>query len=303
MKQRILMIILFLGLFFLFKIDARALTQVCYSWDVTAGELYHEKNDDKVGLECGKTIKSESDFQTYCWVRVKVPGWGVFGEQYLDKYDIYKAENVCSAWDEIDETHDCSQYVKQQCNMDFECSWDDLTNRCYNYADTPSRRADNNPDVDNSGCFGLDAAACAKKDECEWDYAAERCYSPTAAGFTRDGDGNLVDPNQNTGNNPNGEGDVDLDQVDASCGGVLGSLAPDIKQALETIRIIGPIMAGIYTVIEYLKAVANKDAEAVTKANQRLIKRAILIVLLFFLPTLIDLLLMFIDSSYTTCVH
>ena len=56
------------------------------------------------------------------------------------------------------------------------------------------------------------------------------------------------------------------------------------------------------TVYEYAMAIFSKDAEGLKKCNSRLTTRLILIAILVFLPTLINLLLGLLDPSYETCV-
>lgn len=101
----------------------------------------------------------------------------------------------------------------------------------------------------------------------------------------------------------NGSACIDsLHNVEADCNGVFDAIQGDLQAALNAIRIIGPLLVGVYTVLDFLKAVTQKDADALKKAGQKLLKRVILIVLLFFLPILVELLLSFLDSSITTCV-
>lgn len=86
------------------------------------------------------------------------------------------------------------------------------------------------------------------------------------------------------------------------CSGVLAGLKPDLDNIFKAMKIIGPIIVFALTVYEYAMAIFSKDAEGLKKCNSRLTTRLILIALLVFLPTLINLLLGLLDPSYETCV-
>ena len=84
------------------------------------------------------------------------------------------------------------------------------------------------------------------------------------------------------------------------CEGIYGKTLDDMKAAIKAFKIIGPIMVMVYTVVEYLGAVTDKDADKLKKANQRLISRFILLLVLFFLPDLINIILKLVGVSSTT---
>jgi len=90
---------------------------------------------------------------------------------------------------------------------------------------------------------------------------------------------------------------------DASCLGVLGSFKNDLDGLLKIIRFVAPLMVIIYSTYDFLGAIFNKDAELLGKASSRLRARLILVAILFFLPTILNIILGIIDSSYTTCVY
>lgn len=114
-----------------------------------------------------------------------------------------------------------------------------------------------------------------------------------------DGKKSNLDDNKNNDN-------TDNDQVENSCDGLLGSFKDDLDAILDAIRIIGPIMVVVFSTIEYLKVIFDKDADAIKKANSRLIKRLILVAVLFLLPSLIEIFLDILNQSlntnYTNCV-
>ena len=298
MKKILISICLFFSIFLLFKIDASAVG-ICKQWELQSSDLVNESYNKKVGKKCGTKVKKQSDITSQCWIKSKSGFLGIGA-----KFDIYIAEAVCIKEEQVDENVSCTKYTdKGKCNSVTDCVFDTVTKKCYNKADTPSQRASHNTEAtDNSTCSSLKKSECNKKsDTCAWDAASGACYSLSAAGFTRSSNGSV---SQSV--NMSGYGSTDdptLQTVEADCDGVLAGISEDLQSAMDAIRIIGPIMVGFFTVLDYLKAVANKDAEALTKANKRLLTRIFLIVLLFFLPILINLFLSFIDPSYTTCVQ
>lgn len=91
--------------------------------------------------------------------------------------------------------------------------------------------------------------------------------------------------------------------VEENCTGLLNGFEKDLEGILKIIRIIAPLLVILLSVYEFIVAIANKDDDALKKANSRLIRRLILVVVLFLLPTLLNLLLMFINENYTTCIQ
>ena len=87
-----------------------------------------------------------------------------------------------------------------------------------------------------------------------------------------------------------------------TCHGVLGGFRQDLEGALNIIRIVAPLMVLGLSAYDFLAAIFDKDAELLKKANSRLLRRLALVAILFFLPTMINIVLGIIDSSYITCV-
>lgn len=93
------------------------------------------------------------------------------------------------------------------------------------------------------------------------------------------------------------------DTTTETCRGLLGNkVMDDLEMILKYVRIFGPIIVVVYTTYDYIAAIVNKDADEYKKVNQKLITRLILVAALFFLPIMLNLLLSFINSAYTTCV-
>ena len=58
----------------------------------------------------------------------------------------------------------------------------------------------------------------------------------------------------------------------------------------------------LFTTFEFISAMVSNDKEALNKAASKLMKRLVLVALLFFLPIILNLLLSFIDAKYSTCI-
>ena len=90
---------------------------------------------------------------------------------------------------------------------------------------------------------------------------------------------------------------------DASCLGVLGSFKNELDVILKIIRIVAPLMVIIYSTYDFVGAIFSNDTDLLKKATSRLLSRLILTAILFFLPTILNIILSIIDTSYTTCVY
>ena len=77
-----------------------------------------------------------------------------------------------------------------------------------------------------------------------------------------------------------------------SCGGILGAeVTQDIKEILKWFRIAVPILVIVFSSLDFAKAVLIGDDKALSKATSNLIKRLIIAVAFFFIPTLLNYLL------------
>ena len=66
------------------------------------------------------------------------------------------------------------------------------------------------------------------------------------------------------------------------------------------IKIIGPILVVLLSAIDFIKAVLGTDEKAMKEAQNKLIIRLVAAVALFLVPTLVQLLLSFINASTCT---
>ena len=63
-----------------------------------------------------------------------------------------------------------------------------------------------------------------------------------------------------------------------------------LQQIFDVIRYAGPLLCLVFSVIDFIKATASQEKEALTKALKTTGKRVIYALILFFIPTLINFL-------------
>ena len=78
-----------------------------------------------------------------------------------------------------------------------------------------------------------------------------------------------------------------------------GSLGWLLNTILNYIKIIGPILVVLLSAIDFIKAVVGFDEKAMKEAQSKLVIRLVAAICLFLVPTLVQLLLSFINA--TTC--
>lgn len=99
---------------------------------------------------------------------------------------------------------------------------------------------------------------------------------------------------------------VVLDQVnmgseDATCS-ALGSFKDDLQSIFNAFKIIAPILTLVLSTFEYVTTILNKELENMKKTNKRFITRLVLVVVLYFIPVILNLLLGIIFPGSGTCV-
>ena len=73
-----------------------------------------------------------------------------------------------------------------------------------------------------------------------------------------------------------------------------------LHTTLKFVKYLAPTLVILFSSIDYISATASSDADAMKKANSKLIKRIICCVLLFFIPIILNLILN-IFKVYGTC--
>ncbi len=100
------------------------------------------------------------------------------------------------------------------------------------------------------------------------------------------------------------DGDIMGDQGDTNltCEDVISDGLRDvINQILTYMSIAIVVLLIVLGTIDFTKAVAASDQDAIKKAQGTFVKRIIIAVIFFFLPILVNLVLGFINSTWSTC--
>lgn len=85
--------------------------------------------------------------------------------------------------------------------------------------------------------------------------------------------------------------------TDVTCEGLLGSeLLDDISMVLTWIRIAVPILLILLGSVDFAKAVLSDDQQELKKCTSRFVKRCVIAIAIFFIPSIIMYLLSFIDK-------
>jgi hypothetical protein len=122
------------------------------------------------------------------------------------------------------------------------------------------------------------------------------CYSSLTEVSTNDGS------STNSSGSSEEEG-TNYSDIEANCSGVFSGFQDDLNTIFKYFQIIAPILVLAFSTFEYVSVVLNNNPDSLKKANSRLIKRLILMVVLYFLPIITNLLLSFIeDGTYNTCI-
>ena len=96
--------------------------------------------------------------------------------------------------------------------------------------------------------------------------------------------------------NENNSGDSDTD-----CN-VLGEFGKDLQSIFNVFKIVAPILTLVLSTYDFVVSITSKAAEGLQKSSKKFVTRLVLVVLLYLLPTLINLLLQ-LTISGSTCVR
>ena len=144
-------------------------------------------------------------------------------------------------------------------------------------------------------------------------------YTITATGGSSDKDKSYISPSNpdgtsipddmkgNNGGNGNGStrplDPIDINGTTIECSDIFnmeeGALGWLLVTILNYIKVIGPILVVLLSAVDFVKAVFSSDDKAIKEAQSKLIIRLIAAIALFLVPTLIQVLLSFINQ--TTC--
>lgn len=78
-------------------------------------------------------------------------------------------------------------------------------------------------------------------------------------------------------------------EVAAECSEIIDAEVYDfLQQIFNVIKFAGPVLCLVFSVIDFVKATASQEKEALTKAFKTTAKRLVYAIILFFIPTLIN---------------
>ena len=74
-----------------------------------------------------------------------------------------------------------------------------------------------------------------------------------------------------------------------------------LRDVFKAITIVTPILIIVLSIMDFVKAVAASDEKAIKEAQSKLIKRLIIAVLIFFLPTVLNILFNLLGNAFGIC--
>ena len=86
-----------------------------------------------------------------------------------------------------------------------------------------------------------------------------------------------------------------------TCSGALSNTLPILRDIFKYIRLAAALLFLALTSFDYVKAIADSDSSLFKKANQRIVKRAIILVVIIILPSIINLVLAIVQLSNGAC--
>jgi len=78
-------------------------------------------------------------------------------------------------------------------------------------------------------------------------------------------------------------------------------LRDTIQMFFNMFQIIIPVLILVLSAVDFLVAIAGSDDKKMKEATGKLVKRLLLAALFFLLPAILNLLLGWVDSTYSTC--
>lgn len=107
-------------------------------------------------------------------------------------------------------------------------------------------------------------------------------------------------PNSQTIASPDSGSDGE-NELPADCNIIPQNVKDLLTKGLNIFRFVAPILLLVFSSVDFLKATVNSDKDDLKKAGINLLKRLIICVVLFFVPTVINILLDVIGNSNGTC--
>lgn len=94
--------------------------------------------------------------------------------------------------------------------------------------------------------------------------------------------------------------------TDARCEGLLGDPKnPDdfayfLQEIFDIFKFAAPILVLVMTTVDFVKAITSQDKDMILKSAKKTVTRLIIAVVLFFVPTILNVALSWI-GAYSTC--
>lgn len=87
-----------------------------------------------------------------------------------------------------------------------------------------------------------------------------------------------------------------------TCDGLLsGKFGQMVRSTLNFLKFIVPIIIIGFTIVDFIKAVVSQDNKEINKAGNKLIKRIIIGIVIFLVPTILEIVLDLAGIPYGTC--
>lgn len=103
-------------------------------------------------------------------------------------------------------------------------------------------------------------------------------------------------------NNQVGYMNVYADDESTNCSS-LGKFKDDLQSIFNVFKIVAPILTLVLSTYEFVTAITSKAAEGLQKSIKKFTTRLVLVVVLYFLPILLNLILNLAIPGAGTCVQ
>ena len=95
---------------------------------------------------------------------------------------------------------------------------------------------------------------------------------------------------------------MDITTSDLDCDGIFaGAFGNALKRILNLIRFAVPVLVIGLSSVDFVKALVSQDNSEIKKATSKMTKRLIIGIIIFLLPTLLELILNIAGIEYGTC--
>lgn len=93
----------------------------------------------------------------------------------------------------------------------------------------------------------------------------------------------------------------DSNATTVSCSS-LGNFKGDLEYIFKAFKIVAPVLTLVLSSYEFLMAITSKAAEGLQKAGKKFGTRLVLVIVLYLLPTILNLILNLAFPGTSTCI-